>query len=108
MGYEGLQLAGGLYIRHVVENASSTYGTFALVIGLLSWLYLTAQLVLLAGEGNVVAAKRLWPRSLSRVGPEPPTAADEAALLLRVDAEKRRADEAIRVIRGRKQVNDRS
>jgi membrane protein len=99
LGYEGLQLAGGVYVHHVLEKANSTYGTFALVIGLLSWLYLAAHLALLAGEGNVVATKRLWPRSLSRLSQESPTAADTEALLLRADAERRRSDEAIEVLR---------
>jgi membrane protein len=100
LAYEGLQLVGGFYIHHVLEKANNTYGTFALVIGLLSWLYLAAQIVLFTGEANVVATKGLWPRSLSRKSKEPPTDADKAALLLRVDAEKRRADEAIEVLRG--------
>ena len=102
LGYEGLQLAGGVYIRHVLEKANSTYGTFALVIGLLSWLYLAAQVFIFAGEGNVVATKKLWPRSLARLSEEPPTAADEEALLMRADAEQRRANEAIEVLRDRK------
>jgi YihY family inner membrane protein len=99
LAYVVLQLAGGIYVHHVLEKANSTYGTFALVIGLLSWLYLAAHIVLLAGESNVVATKRLWPRSISRLSQEAPTDADEAALLLRADAEKRRSDEAIDVLR---------
>jgi YihY family inner membrane protein len=65
VAYEVLQLLGGLYVGHVLKNASNTYGTFALVIGLLSWIYLTVQATLLAAEVNVVATKRLWPRDLS-------------------------------------------
>jgi len=99
LAYEGLQLAGGVYIHHVLEKANGTYGTFALVIGLLSWLYLAAHVAILAGESNVVATKKLWPRSLSRLSQESPTAADEEALLLRADAERRRSDEAIDVLR---------
>jgi inner membrane protein YhjD len=99
LGYECLQLAGGVYIHHVLEKANGTYGTFALVIGLLTWLYLAAHVAIIAGEGNVVATKQLWPRSLSRLSREAPTTADEAALLLRADAEKRRSDEAIDVLR---------
>jgi membrane protein len=97
LAYEGLQLLGGLYVGHVLKNASAAYGTFALVLGLLSWLYLAAQVVLLASEGNVVATKRLWPRSLSLVGEQPPTSADEAGLQLRTGVEKRRTDEEIDV-----------
>jgi inner membrane protein YhjD len=62
--YELLQLVGGYYVGHVLKDASNTYGTFALVIGLLSWIYLASHILLLVAEGNVVATKRLWPRSL--------------------------------------------
>lgn len=64
IAYELLQLIGGYYVGHVVNKASNTYGTFALVIGLLSWIYLATHILLLVVEGNVVATKRLWPRPL--------------------------------------------
>jgi YihY family inner membrane protein len=59
-----LQTLGGLYINHVVKGAGETYGVFALVIGLLSFLHLGAQLILIAAEVNVVRARHLWPRNL--------------------------------------------
>jgi hypothetical protein len=34
-------------------------------VGLLSWLLIASELVLLAAELNVVLARRLWPRSLT-------------------------------------------
>ena len=52
--WEILQAVGGVYIGHVVKNASNTYGTFATVIGLLTWLYLGAQAVLYSAELNTV------------------------------------------------------
>ena len=63
-GYEALQLLGSYYVSHTLRHASNVYGTFGLVIGLLSWIYLTATVVLVAAEANVVATRRLWPRSL--------------------------------------------
>ena len=60
----GLQTLGGLYVEHVVARSNDTYGVFAAVIGLLSWLWLAGQLSLVAAEVNVVLARRLWPRSL--------------------------------------------
>jgi membrane protein len=59
-----LQALGGWYVDRAVVNATDTYGTFALVIGLLSWFWLVAHLVLIAAEVNVVLHRRLWPRSL--------------------------------------------
>ena len=60
-----LQAAGSWYVTHTVSDASAVYGTFALVIGLLSWFWLGAQMLLLAAEVNVVLNWRLWPRSLT-------------------------------------------
>lgn len=62
--WEILQALGGLYINHVVKNASNTYGTFATVIGLLTWLHLGAQAVIYSAELNTVLSRKLWPRSL--------------------------------------------
>ena len=64
VGYEALQLVGGYYVNRVLQNAANVYGTFALVIGLLSFIYLAVHIALLGAEVNVVAAGRLWPRSL--------------------------------------------
>src|SRR5205807_6775546 len=43
-----LQTFGGLLVRHTLKNANATYGTFAVVIGLLSFIYLGAQITLYA------------------------------------------------------------
>ena len=68
-GYELLQLVGSYYVAHTLKNASNVYGTFALVIGLLSWIYLTATIVLVAAEANVVAARQLWQSDLAEPAP---------------------------------------
>jgi YihY family inner membrane protein len=60
-----LQSVGGWYVDRTVTGAGDTYGTFALVIGLLSWFWLGSHLLLLAAETNVVLHRRLWPRSLA-------------------------------------------
>jgi uncharacterized BrkB/YihY/UPF0761 family membrane protein len=62
-------VSGRPYLRHtsqVFRHTSQVYGVFAIVLGLLFWLYLGAQLTLYAAEVNVVAARRLWPRSRLR------------------------------------------
>jgi uncharacterized BrkB/YihY/UPF0761 family membrane protein len=64
--WEVLQALGGFYVRRELAHASPTYGFFAIVIGLLSWMYLGAQLTLLAAEINVVRRYRLWPRSMTQ------------------------------------------
>jgi len=60
-----LQSVGGWYVDRTITGAGDTYGTFALVIGLLSWFWLGSHLLLLAAEINVVLHRRLWPRSLT-------------------------------------------
>jgi YihY family inner membrane protein len=83
-----LQAFGGYYVGHQLGGASDTYGTFAVVIGLLGWIFIGAQATLLAAEINVVKARRLWPRSL-----QPPlTEADGRALKIYGLQEKRRAE----------------
>ena len=95
--YEALQTLGGYYVGHVLRNASNAYGTFALVIGLLSLIYLGAHITLLAAEANVVATRRLWPRSFSIMIEQPSTRADKRALTQRGKVEERRQDETVSV-----------
>lgn len=64
VSWQALQYLGGLYLTHELKHNGPLYGTFALVLGLLTWLYLGAQLTLIAAEVNVVLDRRLWPRSL--------------------------------------------
>jgi membrane protein len=95
--YELLQTLGGYYVGHTLKHADNVYGTFGLVIGLLSWIYLAAHITLLAAEGNVVAARRLWPRSFSLMIEQPPTSADKRALTQRGKIEERRRDERVSI-----------
>jgi membrane protein len=59
-----LQSFGVAYVAHVVRGASATNGVFALVLGLLAFLYLTAMAVVLCTEINVVRVEHLYPRAL--------------------------------------------
>lgn len=61
-----LQLAGTWYVSRALRHASATYGFFAVVIALLSWIALGSQLTLWAAEINVVRRYRLWPRSITQ------------------------------------------
>jgi len=59
-----LQSLGGYIITHELKNLDNLYGTFAVVLGLLFWLYLQTQLVVYAIEIDTVRVLKLWPRSL--------------------------------------------
>jgi inner membrane protein YhjD len=64
IGWVVLQTFGVVLLSHRLRDASALYGTFGLVIGLLGWLYIQAQLTLFATELNVVLRRGRWPRSL--------------------------------------------
>ena len=81
-----LLAVGTLLVAHQVRHAQSLYGTFGVVLGLLAWLQLQAQITLYALEADVVRARRLWPRS---VVPPPLTGADRRAYTEYVEAERR-------------------
>lgn len=59
-----LQSFGVVYVDQVVRNASATNGVFALVLGLIAFLYLTAAALVICVEVNVVRVDRLSPRAL--------------------------------------------
>lgn len=59
-----LQSFGVVYVSHVVNGSSATNGVFAVVLGLLAFLYLSATAAVLCAEINVVRVRRLHPRSL--------------------------------------------
>ncbi|MBA2730060.1 MAG: YihY/virulence factor BrkB family protein, partial [Euzebyaceae bacterium] len=59
-----LQLSGTAYLGSVFKGAGTTYGVFALVLGLLAWIFFAAAALVLCVEINVVHTKRLYPRSL--------------------------------------------
>lgn len=65
VGWQLLQLAGNSYVTHVIRRAEQTVNsTFALVLGLMAFIFIAAVLVVLALEVNVVLRRRLYPRAL--------------------------------------------
>lgn len=64
LGWQILQTVGGYYVGHTLKFASQVYGLFAIVLGLLGFLYLSSVITMLCAEVNVVRARTLWPRSL--------------------------------------------
>ncbi|MFF2078525.1 YihY/virulence factor BrkB family protein [Kitasatospora sp. NPDC058162] len=89
-----LQAFGAVLVTHQLRHATAVYGFFATVIGLLSWLYLAAQITLYAAETNVVLHRRLWPRSLLQ---PPLTAADQEVLKAVARQEERRPEQHVDV-----------
>jgi membrane protein len=89
-----LQHLGGFYLDHELKHTQPLYGIFAVVLGLLAWLYIGAQLIIFAAEVNVVRARRLWPRSFFS---EPLLDADKRALTSSAETEERVEQENVEV-----------
>ena len=94
VAFQILQMVGGFYIQHVFKNASNTYGFFGIVIGLLTWVFLLARVLLYAAEINVVRKRRLYPRALFGTAE---TDADRRALEQYAQTEERHESEDITV-----------
>ncbi|WP_051944168.1 YihY/virulence factor BrkB family protein [Streptacidiphilus rugosus] len=87
-----LQAFGGVLVAHQLRHSTAVYGLFGTVLGLLWWIYLGAQLTVYAAEINVVANRRLWPRTLF---PPPLTPADQEVLDDIAEQEERRPEQQV-------------
>jgi YihY family inner membrane protein len=93
--WQTLQALGSWYVARGLAHNSETYGFFAVVIVLLSWIYLGAQLFLLAAEVDVVLWNRLWPRSVVQ---PPLTAADRAVFERLAQMQIRRPESELELV----------
>ncbi len=71
-----LQALGAYIIARHLKGQTGLNAQFAVVLALLFWLHLQAQVFVCALEINAVRAHKLWPRSIT---PKPPLPADEKA-----------------------------
>jgi YihY family inner membrane protein len=88
-----LQAFGGYVVGHYLRGSSALYGTFGLVLGLMAWIYLGAQITLYAAEVNTVLFHRLWPRGLVQ---PPLTEADQNSIALQAIQNQRRPEQEVR------------
>lgn len=94
LAWTALQAVGGYFVTNQLRDASDVYGTFALVIALLVWIGLGAQVALLCAEVNVVLNQRLWPRSLVQ---PPLTEGDRRVYTAIVERERMRPEQTVDV-----------
>jgi YihY family inner membrane protein len=87
-----LQSVGTYLVAHQLRGATATYGLFGIVLGLLTWLYLAALILVIGAEINVVRARSLYPRSLLAPDPDDPaiTAADREAYASYAETERQK------------------
>jgi uncharacterized BrkB/YihY/UPF0761 family membrane protein len=93
VGWEVLQLVGGLVIRQELDQ-TDIYGVFAYVIALLMWMWLVFRMLLFCAETAVVVDRDLWPRNLAQ---PPLTEADKRVLASLARNERRRPEQHIEV-----------
>jgi uncharacterized BrkB/YihY/UPF0761 family membrane protein len=65
-GFTLLTTLGTSLVQNQLKHTSDTYGAFASVIGIVTYLLLLATVTVYAAELNVVLERGLWPRSLSK------------------------------------------
>lgn len=88
-----LQAIGIYIITRQLKTQTGINAQFGVVLAMLFWMYLQAQLFLFAIEFNSVRALGLWPRSLNN---KPPTKADREAYAMYQQRETFHVDEPIK------------
>ncbi len=99
VAWQVLQFVGTTYVGQVVKHAQEFNSVFALVLGLIGWIYVEAVVVVFAVEYNAVRSLRLWPRALLTPFTDNVqlTAADEAAYTGQARAERSKGFQDITV-----------
>jgi YihY family inner membrane protein len=95
--WQVLQAVGTYLVEHQLRGATATYGLFGIVLGLLTWLYLAALILVAGAEINVVRSERLYPRSL--LAPDPTdtalTGADRRAYAAYTETERQKNHQTV-------------
>lgn len=99
VGIQLVQTLGSTILAHELKSLSNMSDTFALVIALLFWVYLQAQIILYGVEIDVVRAFHFYPRSV-----QPPlTEADRGTYASYAQGGKLTAGESVNVRFSKKQ-----
>ncbi|WP_066903072.1 YihY/virulence factor BrkB family protein [Millisia brevis] len=99
IGWQVLQTFGSVYVQEVIARATASNGVFAVVLGLLAFLYIAAVLIVFSLEFNAVRVDKLYPRSLLTPFTDNVvlTPGDEAAYTAQAKAQRSKGFEKIRV-----------
>lgn len=89
-----IQGAAGYLVAHDLRHDSTLYGTFAVVLGLIAYIYLGARVAIFSAELNVVLHDHLWPRGIIQ---PPLTPADQESLARQALENQRRPEQRVRV-----------
>ena len=94
IAWQILELVGVQLVQHQLKHSSQLYGTAGVVLGLISFLLLVAQITLYGLEINAVRVLKLWPRSIAA---PPYTDADHEMLRILAKQEERAPGQQVRV-----------
>ena len=94
VGWQLLETLGVQLVQHQLKHSSQLYGTVGVVLGLIWFLLLVAQITLYGIEINIVRVQHLWPRSMI---PPPLTPADRDVLENIAEQEERVEDQRVTV-----------
>jgi YihY family inner membrane protein len=89
-----IQAGASFLLLHQLQHASALYGAFSIVLGLLAWFYIQAQLFIYSLEIGVVKYTALWPRSILQ---KPLTAIDKKIYIRYAESEQRKREQRVRV-----------
>jgi membrane protein len=98
--WQALQYGGNTYVREVIGKADDQVNqTFALVLGLLAFIYVAAIMVVMGLEVNVVLRRKLYPRALLTPFTDNVilTEADERAYAAYAKAQRHKGFESVEV-----------
>lgn len=97
--WQALQTFGSVYVQRVIVRSSATNGIFAVVLGLLAFLYVAAVLIIFCLESNAVRVDKLYPRSVLTPFTDNVvlTPGDEAAYTAQAQAQRSKGFEEIDV-----------
>ena len=95
-----MQAVGAVYVSTVIERASNLNSVFAIVLGLLVFLYTMSVAIMLCVEVNVVRKEHLWPRALLTPFTDQVvlTSADQRAYARHAEAQRLKGFQRIDVI----------
>jgi YihY family inner membrane protein len=88
-----LQTFGTYVVGHDLRGSSALYGTFGLVLGLMAWIFLGAQITVYAAFINPVLTHHLWPRAIVQ---PPLTEADQRSMALLATQNQMRPEQEVR------------
>ena len=89
-----MQALGNFLVGHYLHSDRSVYGVFAVVLGLVAWVYTLVEITVYAAEINVVLTRRLWPRAIVQ---PPLTEADRAVMAAQALQNQRREEQQVQV-----------